>query len=713
MTHQLILADDTLPRRGSRNERELTLGAFGSMVWRRRLMVICILLLAIVCGLLRYLIATPSYIATARIYIQQSGPRLVGEHREQLAMAQNSDFAAAQADIVTSTSVLSGAAEKLGKLASLKGETDVLKHLRTRVAASQDKDTEFISVMYRGTDPEDAAAVANAVVEAYIAFERTERNAAAARTIASLESDRQERAAQLNARTVELVALQDKHGAMSLGNDYATVATDHLAKLSTALVEAQLEAVDARSVYEESLTSFRMDPAAVAVFEETRSVETFAGTSANEDAGTRLRMISVLQIQLREAKRLSGPNHPQVQAYRSQLEQLVMSHLCALKQGMLAAQEKVSRVEARLAEQQALVNTMTTTAVDFTRLKSEVTRLERLIDAINDRINQEQVAANSPTEMVRVIDAARPPTSASSPQIHSILVMSVGIGLVLSLGLTLVAELRRPRVRSVQHVQSLIEAPVLGIIPHLETTDPAAGYFAAKTDPTGVCAEAYRIVRTSLINGHSDRCMTIAMTSAQPGEGKSTVACNLAIVLAQTGRRVLLVDADLRNSRQRGHFGATNLVGLSDVVEGRAEWENARIRGEKLSPDYLPPGTASATPSELLGSSQFQELLARMQRDYDCVVVDTPPVGLVADGRVLAARCDKTVLVVRAEYTDPRRCEAAFQSLRAVGANVAGVVVNDVRAGTFGGYGDQQEAYPYRRADAESQPRVSSLTLSS
>jgi capsular exopolysaccharide synthesis family protein len=257
------------------------------------------------------------------------------------------------------------------------------------------------------------------------------------------------------------------------------------------------------------------------------------------------------------------------------------------------------------------------------------------------------------------------------------------------------AEWYSPRVRSIEQVEAIISAPILGAIPRMNISDPAARYRAAMLEPAGVCAEAYRMVRTSFLGRNRGRCKTIAVTSAAAQEGKSTVAHNLAIVLAQTGQRVLLIDADMRNSAQHSLFESPETPGLSDVLDCTAELHRVIMPGTKLAPDIIPAGRAPENPAEMLNSPLFGEAIHLCADAYDFIVIDTPPVGCVADARIISALCDKTILVIRAEQSNPRSCAAAFQSLQLVGADVGGVVINDVQHGAFSGYGIN-EPYPYR-----------------
>jgi capsular exopolysaccharide synthesis family protein len=216
-------------------------------------------------------------------------------------------------------------------------------------------------------------------------------------------------------------------------------------------------------------------------------------------------------------------------------------------------------------------------------------------------------------------------------------------------------------------------------------------------DPSSDAAEAYRALRTAVHFGvPADRSKTILVTSPTPADGKSTLCSNLAIAMAQAGKRVLLVDADLRHPRQHEAFGVENATGLSGVL-GASEipFVNAIQPTQIGGLDILPCGPRPDNPSELLNSQRFIEVLEELADAYDHVLIDSPPVMMVTDARIVAASCDVTLLVVRQSKANRRMCEMSRDGLASVGANVLGIVLNDVprHSQFYGGYGDA--AYYY------------------
>ena len=216
-------------------------------------------------------------------------------------------------------------------------------------------------------------------------------------------------------------------------------------------------------------------------------------------------------------------------------------------------------------------------------------------------------------------------------------------------------------------------------------------------DPHSEVAEAMRAVRTSLTFGvPMEQSRSILVTSPEPGDGKSTVAANLAIALANAGKRVLLVDGDLRNSTLHEFFGISNQYGFADILSDKEPVHTAVIKCSIARLGLLPGGPTPMAPSELLNDPAFGEMLQEVYRQYDHVVIDSPPVLRVDDARIMAATCDCTLLVARAEKTSHGNLREAASRLADVGAFVAGVVLNASQGGSqygrYGRYGESKTA---------------------
>lgn len=219
--------------------------------------------------------------------------------------------------------------------------------------------------------------------------------------------------------------------------------------------------------------------------------------------------------------------------------------------------------------------------------------------------------------------------------------------------------------------------------------------FVTKKIPRSLSAEAYRSLRTNLKFFSIDKPLkTIVVTSSIPGEGKSTVAGNLAISLSQDGARVLIIDCDLRKPSMHYKFFISNVDGLSDVLVNSCDTKRA-IKKLDNSLFIITAGTIPPNPAEILGSRTMQELIKELSINFDYIIIDTPPVLAVTDASILAAKADATIIVVNAKKTKEKMLKQTYDKLSGVKANVIGTVLNNcekTKENRYYGYYDEKKS---------------------
>lgn len=290
-----------------------------------------------------------------------------------------------------------------------------------------------------------------------------------------------------------------------------------------------------------------------------------------------------------------------------------------------------------------------------------------------------------------IIDQALVPNSPSSPRPIVNLGLGAFAGLVLGIGQAVLRNLLDTRVRSAADIEALTDAPVLASIGHVDTNPERA------TEATGAqwaSGEAYRRLRTNVgfVGLGGERRSSMVMTSSVAGEGKTETIVNLARVLAAAGESVLLVDADLRRPQVAERMRLDSELGLSDVLTGRGSLPDLTIEVISGFLAVLPAGTVPPNPSELLGSEAMAHFIATVERQYDYILFDAPPLLPVTDAVVLGAQVGGAILVSRAEQVGRPQVEAALEVLETGDVTLLGVVLNDVpsfKDGRYGGYYSQ------------------------
>jgi receptor protein-tyrosine kinase len=297
----------------------------------------------------------------------------------------------------------------------------------------------------------------------------------------------------------------------------------------------------------------------------------------------------------------------------------------------------------------------------------------------------------------RVVSTAVVDPTPVSPKVARNTALGLAIGLVFGIGMAFLYEYLDNTIKSTEEAEKLYGAPVLGHIPFEKFEKGEKRRLTIAQHPGSPAAESYRVLRNSLdfINFEHD-IKTLVVSSAAPGEGKSTVAANLAAGLAQAGQKVVLVSCDFRRPTTETFFGVTNMIGLSEVLTGADSLKSALQRPGEEQLLVLTSGKMPPNPSELLGSQKMKELIESLEEWGDWVIIDTPPLLAVADPAAVARWADGVLVVTRGGQSTRDAAKKAREMLEKVGAKIIGTVVWGLEEGPGGrGYGYYGYGYGY------------------
>ncbi|GAA1059359.1 polysaccharide biosynthesis tyrosine autokinase [Agromyces bracchium] len=276
---------------------------------------------------------------------------------------------------------------------------------------------------------------------------------------------------------------------------------------------------------------------------------------------------------------------------------------------------------------------------------------------------------------IETIQPAVVPEKPSSPNVPLNLALGGLVGLALGIGIAVLRTVLDTRIHSLHDIEQVTDKPLLGGI----ALDPDATKrpLIVHADPRNPRAESFRSLRTNLqfVNVEGGGARSFVITSAGPGEGKSTTAANLAISLAETGARVALIDGDLRLPKLADYLGIEGAVGLTDVLIGRAELADVLQKWGRGQLYVLPAGRIPPNPSELLGSAAMDRLLTTLSERVDYVLIDAPPVLVVTDAAVVSKLAGGAILIAASGSTRKPQLGAAVRTLEAIGSRLLGVVV--------------------------------------
>jgi capsular exopolysaccharide synthesis family protein len=297
-----------------------------------------------------------------------------------------------------------------------------------------------------------------------------------------------------------------------------------------------------------------------------------------------------------------------------------------------------------------------------------------------------QDVANQGLANARLLSYAAMPSSPSSPNLRNALVLTLVIGLLLGLGAGTIAELSDQSVKNAEDIDSKVGYACVASIPTISKRmmhqmPPAerhpSGYLVGR--PMSAFTEALRVLRTVIVYSKLDFSVkTVAITSALPDEGKTTISMCLARVAAMSGQRVIVVDCDLRKQSINDVIDIETEVGILQVLAGEAPWRSAIIRDPNSDAHVLPVATAGFTPRDVFGSDAMGRLISELRQHYDLVILDCAPILAVAETRILVAQADTTLLVARAGRTAVGALRSAGVQTESAGGRVLGVALNYV-----------------------------------
>lgn len=324
----------------------------------------------------------------------------------------------------------------------------------------------------------------------------------------------------------------------------------------------------------------------------------------------------------------------------------------------------------------------------LSRLETQLKEAQiRYTDAFNN-LNALQVAQAQESSNLIEIEKAQVPNNPIRPRTTSNTMMAVAVGALFAMGLIFLIDYLDDTIKSPQEILHDTDLSTLGTIALIKGDKPADRLIAAKS-PRDPISEAYRVLRTNLnFSAIDGNLKTLLVTSSSPGEGKSTTAANLAVVMAQTGKRVILVDADLRRPIQHKIFSVANNQGLTTAILDNNTPVTYHLQKTKYPElQLMTSGPIPPNPAELLNSLRMTQVLEQFYQEADIVIFDTPPVLTVADATILAPRIDGSLVVVENGGTRRSALVQANERLQNTNSNVLGVVINKLNPSLIRGYG--------------------------
>ncbi len=714
-----------------------------------------ILMFVATCMLATYLVCsrlTPIYEATTKVDVDRRVPvGVVGQEASQGTLAgDDADaFMATQMELIQSDSVLRPVAERfnllsresqLSKLGSERARKKVdapvyLNQLRV----TRPVNTYILNISYRSADPQLAADVANAIAQSYLehTFEIRVRSSQALSVFMEKQLDSLK--AKMERSGMALAKFDQQLGVIN-PEQKTDILSARLLQLNTEYTNAQADRVRKEAAYNGMQS----------------------GTAAAAEVSNQGEELNRLQDRLNEAKQhladvgsIYGPAH---QEYRKAANDLteVQRQFDEMKRNVgqrvqtdyAEAVNREQMLQKAVAQTKAEYDELNTRSFQYQQLKRDADADKALYSDLERRISEAGINAGFQNTAIRIADEARPPDAPVFPRRNLNLLLAFVISSVIAISVAILADVLDNTIRDPEQAGRALETSVLGTLPTVKemrrlispvsqaiaATSEAgggnggnpgngrglvryggngngepesdgkgkrkAGYGYGSYDGIGSYEEAIRTLRHSILLPDFDRDVkSLLITSAAPGEGKSTAIIHLAIAHAEQGKQTLIIDADLRRPSIHKKLNLNGAVGLSNVLLGELSWKDALVRTEHW-PELaiLPAGTASRRASDLVGSMMI-DILDEAAKEYDLVFVDAPPLLGFAEAMQVATAVDGVVVMARAGQTSKKAVATVLATLNRLRANVIGLVLNEVDKHSTHGYYYYND---YRKYYAES-----------
>jgi polysaccharide biosynthesis transport protein len=584
--------------------------------------------------------------------------------------------------------------------------------------------SRLVQISYTHPDPRLATEIVNTLARTFIEENFRTKYDSVTQTSAWLSTELADLQLKVETSEEKLVRYQKDHSILGV-DEKENIVTAKLNELNNELTLAQTDRIQKESNYRLAASG---DPA---VFDK----------ASHDDKSSMLDKLrekeADLNTQHAQATTVFGSGYPKVVELNNQLKQ-VRAEIAAeetrmqqeIRDEYLVAVQRENLLTSAFEQQKREANQLNESAIEYSVLKRDAESNRELYQDLLQRLKEAGVSAGLRSSNIRVVDIARTPTQPISPNVQRSLMLGFLMGLGLGIGLALVIESFDSTVRSMEELSAISTLPSLGTIP-LQLSNNGYSRKRLKTTlaeteksdlldlvtharPRSEAAEAYRALRTSiLLSSFGAPPKVILVTSASPQEGKTTISANSALVLAQRGSRVLLVDADLRRPGIDKLFGFRSRGGLSTLISGVDKFEDVVVPSTQVPNLWvLPAGPIPPQPVELLGSTVMKDQIARWRDEFDHVIIDTPPCLSVTDAVVLSPEVDRVILVARSGKTTKPSLRRACDLLLQVNARVMGIVLNalDLRSGYgyYHSYGGPDSHLYYDEASPQNSTETAS-----
>lgn len=710
------LSIDLLGSEARQTFEEIDLVAYWRILVKRRWLALGVLAAVILVSLVLTLMATPIYRSTAVVQIDNQQQQIVreGDVSGQGSAYRDPEFQQTQIELMRGRDLAERVAESLDLDAATMDRLnqpswlDRVKDLirpapevvqsesganakallaratslvRSGITIEPVRNSRLVKIHYDSPVPVFAARVADATAEGFIASGLDRRMDASSYAKTYLENQIKLLKSRLEDSERELVAFAQKENLVSNGEGQS-LAGQNLTALNTALATAQEQRIRAQARWQQA--------------QAARGAALPADMLENSILRTLQQQRAVLQGQYQQKSQVLLPEYPEMRQIKGQLDELdkqIKEELVNIRSSIQAEYNSATSQENLLMSQLATLRTevldVDGRSIQYTILKREVDTNRQFYDGLLQRYKEVGVAGDVRSNNVAIVERPQVPSGRFKPNLSRNLAMGALLGAFFGILLAFLLEFLDDTIKTPEDVEQRLMLAVLGIIPKLSKISP----LEAVEDPRSAFAEAYRSVRTALQFSTSKGVPRVLLvTSSGAEEGKSTTALTLARNFASLGKRVLLIEGDLRNPSLKRTMGADAQFGLSNLLSGSSTIAETVMHTSDPLLDVIYSGPLPPNPTELLSGSKLVSLLSVASEQYGQVIIDGPPILGLADAPILSNAAGGTLLIVHSGKTRISSAQVAVKRLKAAHAHLLGSLLTHYDA-RVAGYGYTYDSY--------------------
>jgi succinoglycan biosynthesis transport protein ExoP len=565
----------------------------------------------------------------------------------------------------------------------------------THVAVNPVTGSRLVDITFTAADPQFAALAANTLVDEYVSQNLALKLEGTQNMIDWLEQEVGKQQGKVQETERALADYRDRQNALSL-DDKQNIVLSRLNKLNDDVMTSRTKKAQKEVLYNQIRgIAAGQSPETIPAVAQSMAVQT-AKARVIDAQRTRSALAEKYQDKHPSMIKATGDLQEAQRQYEVEISRSVQQIKNDYDTAMLEEQTMARALDAAKADAQDLSKK----SVNYNVMEREANSNRQVYESLLQRANELRVSSNSRQNNVRVVDHAEVPKGPMTPAGRRTWLLSFGVGLVLAVAVAYGLDYMNDTIKTPEDVTRRLKLPFLGLVPSVRGDKHP---MLASSHVPHDFGESFRALRTSLISKYpAEGTKTILVTSAQPLEGKTTTAANIAMALAYGGSRVLLIDADMRRPGLHRPLRLTNERGLSQVLTGQARVRDVIQRTVDPNLLAITAGKTPPNPSELLASERMKTLLTNLSHGpFDWIIIDTPPVLAVTDAVILAPAVSGVTIVIGAEMTRRRLAERAIETIMQTRPKYAAVVLNKVDFARNKYYYSRYHGHQYKNYYAE------------